>query len=474
MRLLRKIFGRSFGRNDPPASQSPQAAAVSVAERKEWREFLGRCPPFSRLSRSILEVLLAGLYPQRFAAGEYLVRQGDQGDSLFVLREGRAAVNVRLEDGSTHELATVSPGHVVGEMSLLTREPRNADVVALTPVDALVLPVETFNDLSSSYPQLCVVLTDLLAERLGHSELDGLGSKLLEGYRIKCCIGKGGMAVVYEAVEESTGRSVALKMMSHRLVYDSDALDRFQREADVAESLEHENITRVYSRFEAYRTHFLVMELCDGPTLQDLVCAHGPLEEPVIRSLLGQLANALDHVHSQVVLHRDLKPSNVMINRDGVCKLTDFGLALPSLAGDLTRSGTVVGTPAYMAPEQLAGQELDERIDVYALGCTAYEMIKGKGLFDAPDLTALIYQKLTWSLPKKEDLRPELSDELYELLQTTLAKDPKDRSFDLASIRDWAQPVDSALVSDLPDAESAPHIANAMTQTEIRPPPKTA
>lgn len=470
MSLWDRILGRAPRTASPPPPGHSLPPPPSPEERREWIRFLGQCHIFAELPARVRDAIVSRLHEKHFAAGATLMRQGEPGDCLMLIADGRVEVRMQLEGGSTHRLAVLGPRDIIGEMALLTREPRTADVTALDAIRVLVLPASAFDELADLHPEIPVVLTDLLADRLGQSTVDGLGEKLLDGYRVHRCLGRGGMAVVYAA--EKDGKPVALKMMSHRLVFDSDALRRFQREADIAESFQYERIARVYGRFEAYRTYFLIMELCDGPTLQEVIRARGALDESFIRPVIGQLAAALAHVHSRSVVHRDVKPSNVLLTAKGSIKLTDFGLALPTLDSGLTRSGMIVGTPSYMAPEQLAGKEVTDRVDVYALGCTLLEMLRGTPAFDESDLTSLIYQKLTFRLPSPEEIRPGLSDDLYEVLRRSLAKTPEERDLDLFELSEWARPLDPTIWAHLREADGdapLPLSSNLPTRTEVRP-----
>jgi len=166
-----------------------------------------------------------------------------------------------------------------------------------------------------------------------------------------------------------------------------------------------------------------------------------PLTEDVVRSILGQLALALVHAHAAGVIHRDLKPANVLLTRDGVLKLTDFGLARTAGQDSLSEQGNLVGTPRYMAPEQLAGRSSDVRADLYAYGLIAWEMLTGRPRFEQTDLLALVYQQMTASLPPAEAIRPGLSADLYQLLARCLATDPLARPATAAEWGSWAAPV---------------------------------
>ncbi len=422
-------------------------------------DFLAECPAFASLPSIALELLASYMHERPFKTGEQLIRQGEPGDSLIIIVNGRTEVVVHDDLGNTLRLARTGRGEVLGEMALLTNEPRNADVLALTDGVALVLPAEAFKRLAARQPTVSVVLTDLAARRLGSGEFDALRGKVLDRYRIRRCLGRGGMAVVYEAESMEDGRRVALKMMNHRLVYDPQILQRFQREADIVESLRHENIAAMYGRFAAYNTYFLVMEFCDGPTLSEIIGFPREIPEDQVRKIAGQLARALEHVHGNGVVHRDLKPSNVMITRDGTLKLMDFGIAKPDSPSDLTRSGMVLGTPRYMPPEQLGGKPVNTAADVYAFGCLLFTLLTAESMFDGDDITQVLYQKLTWKLPPARAIRKGLSNDLYGLLKRSLATEPEKRTVDWGQLGTWAGPVATAELYPFPvggDSEMDP------------------
>jgi serine/threonine protein kinase len=326
-------------------------------------------------------------------------------------------------------------------MALVTREARSADVIADTEVRALFVPTAKFDSLAARHLELGGVLTRLVADRLGQSARDGFGDKAVEGFRILRCIGRGGMSVVYRARDEATGELVALKMMSYRLIYDVFALARFRQEAELLQQLDHENIARLMRLFPGYHTYFLVMELCEGADLQRIADLRGLVPEREVRLIVGQLARALDYVHSHGLVHRDLKPANVMVTRAGVVKLTDFGLAVPAVAGDraVAADTGIMGTPSFMAPEQLSGRPLDRRADIYALGCVVYELVTGARLFSATSLFELMQQKLTTRLPARADLG-NVSQELYAFLEAALRVNPDERPASLSALVPWAGP----------------------------------
>jgi len=404
-------------------------------------DVLQASPTFSALPPIVLELLAGRMEERRYRPGEYLMRQGEPGDSLILIAEGVAEVAVTDARGERIVLARPGRGEVVGEMALLTDERRTADVIATGDLKALVLRAEDFRALAARHPVVSVVLTDLAAKRLGSSEFDALRGKILGRYRIVRCLGRGGMAVVYEARGIEHNKRVALKMLSHRLVYDTKAFARFQREADIVAALRHENICSLFDRFAAYGTYFLVMEYCDGPSLDKVVQLSTPLPEEKVRALAGQLAKALAYVHAQGVVHRDLKPSNVLFTSAGTAKLADFGIAKPQDAAALTAEGTILGTPRYMAPEQLGGRPAGKEADIYAMGCLIYTLLTGCEPFEGSDLTEILYQKLTWRLPPRSSFGQPVSSELYDLLCSCLHAEPEKRKVDLSSLSEWAAPV---------------------------------
>ena len=420
-----------------------------MANLTESRTRLQGCGPFGDLAPQVLDVVFDAMLELQFAQRECLMHEGAPGDRLLVVLEGRA--NAFLESRSPTEaaFATFGPGDPIGEMALLTDQPRSATVVAETPMRCLSLGVEEFRRLASRHPEVAVVLTNLLAERLGEKSVDGMGGKHLDRYRIDRGIARGGMSVVYEAVDELSGRRVALKMMSHRLIYEPSAAARFLREAEILLTLDHVNIARVFHQFEAFRTYFIAMEYCDGPDLKAIIERPGLMPVEAVRAAIGQVAAALHYLHGLQVIHRDLKPANIISTRDGTLKVTDFGLAKPlakpsSLISTEERS--LLGTPLYMSPEQILGGELDWRSDVYALGCIGAEMVTGKPLFSCRNLGELIVAKLSYKPPDAGSFGRPIPPELGDFLACCLEREPLDRDIDLAEVASWAAPLPASVL----------------------------
>jgi eukaryotic-like serine/threonine-protein kinase len=405
--------------------------------------------PFSVLDPATLGDLLSVMHLREYSPGECLIRQGDPAEFLLLLLTGTASARVQDTPAGRPPIGEFGPGDIVGEMSLLTNEPRTAGVVADTFVRSLELSTVDFHMMTDRHPDLRVVLTDVMASRLGAARFDGLGGKDIHGYRIVQCIGRGGMGVVYEARNLTTGETVALKMMSHPLMYRPSALRRFRREAVVLRTLEHPSLVQLYDRFSAYKTEFLAMEFCYGSTLAQVIASRGRLKEQVVRGILGQLAAALTYIHGRGVVHLDVKPSNVMLPQSGSVKLLDFGIVTVDERSDLwqtlktdTSLPRMLGTPRYMAPERFSDRGVDRRADLYGLACVAFEALSGRPVVKSSNVFDIIREQAQFTMPPREEIGSGVSLEMHEVLLRGLAQSPDNRTLDLDKLALWAAPVD--------------------------------
>jgi serine/threonine protein kinase len=239
-------------------------------------------------------------------------------------------------------------------------------------------------------------------------------------------IGHGGMSVVYRAHQESLDRTVAVKVLSENLAASTEFMERFRREARTAANLRHPNVINVHDFGQDERgVPYLVLEHIDGPTLADLM--DSGLDDALIPDLLDQIAAGLDYAHARGVIHRDIKPANVLVTEDRRAVLADFGLAWLLEGSRLTLAGGVIGTPEYMSPEQAAGEPIDHRSDLYALGVVLYEMLVGERPFVAETPIGILLKHLQDPAPSVLVARPDLPPAVGAVVGRALAKDPKAR-----------------------------------------------
>jgi len=268
-----------------------------------------------------------------------------------------------------------------------------------------------------------------------------LVGRQLGQYEILERLGTGGMATVYRAVQVSLGREVALKVLSAALVEEEGFLQRFQNEARTLARLDHPNILPVHDFGTIDEVTFIVTPLVAGGTLRDLL--GGPLSAPEAWRRLNEIAGALHHAHQAGIVHRDLKPSNVLLHPDGRLLLADFGLARGSGNASVTLTGSALGTPGYMAPEQALGTSIDHRADIYALGVLAFEMFTGSRPYSG-DAREQVMATLHAPIPSAAARHPELPMELDSVLSKALAKDRAHRQ---ASALLFMQELTAALVA---------------------------
>jgi DNA-binding beta-propeller fold protein YncE len=255
----------------------------------------------------------------------------------------------------------------------------------------------------------------------------GIGSDFL-GYRIEELIGRGGMGVVYRAHDLRLKRPVALKLVAPSLARDEQFRERFARESELVMSLEHPNVVPIYDAGDVDGRVYLAMRLVDGTDLRSLLRAEGALEPERAIAICTQIAAALDAAHARGLVHRDVKPSNVLLDTSGHVYLADFGLTRTL---DDERSGAgedrAVGTPAYLAPEQLEGLPADGRSDVYSLGCLLYECLTGEAVFPRDSRLAVAWAHLEEEPPRASGRRAGLPKAVDAVIARSLAKEPEQR-----------------------------------------------
>jgi len=308
----------------------------------------------------------------------------------------------------------------------------------------------------------------------------GPGTRL-GAYEILSQLGSGGMGEVWRARDLKLGRDVAIKVLPQALADDADRLARFEREAKTLAALNHPNIAHIHGLEDSTGVPALVMELVEGPTLADRI-ARGPLPLDEGLNIAQQIAGGLEAAHEQGIIHRDLKPANIKVRDDGTVKILDFGLAKalesrqpsgvavtqsPTITTPamITGIGVILGTAAYMSPEQAKGRPADHRSDIFAFGCVLFEMLTGRRAFDGDDPADVLASVIKvdvdlHALPK--DINPRLSN----LLRRCLSKSPKERWHAIGDVR-WELEAIAADPRGAPRGSATPRVAQLRWQTAV-------
>jgi serine/threonine-protein kinase len=258
------------------------------------------------------------------------------------------------------------------------------------------------------------------------------GMILANRYEIRQQLGAGGMGVVYRALDRELQETVAIKTLKPELLGDFTLLERFKQEIRLARKISHPNVVRTHDLGESDGTYFITMEFVDGTSLDEVLARRGPLPLAVTLTIGRQLCRALEVAHGVGVVHRDIKPQNLVVDAQGFLKVMDFGIARlvegrQAAGPGLTAEGSIIGTPEYMAPEQLMGQAVDGRTDLYAAGVVLFECLTGRRLFEGTSFATLMLKQVQEPPPDPRTIVPGIPAEAVALVLKALAKRPEDR-----------------------------------------------
>ena len=264
--------------------------------------------------------------------------------------------------------------------------------------------------------------------------LRNLSRELAGDYQVERELGRGGMAIVYEAVDVHLGRRVALKVLPPEMAMRRSMAERFKREAKMAAALDHPNIVPVYRVGQSGGLLYIAMKFIKGRPLDSILESQGPLQIPVVLTILRAAASALAYAHERGIVHRDVKSANIMIDTDGRAVVSDFGIARAVEDPTITATGTVVGTPYFMSPEQCAARRIGPQSDQYSLGVVAYQMLLGAVPFNADTLPGIMHHHFYTPVPDLRVARPEIPAALNEVVMRMLAKKSEDRYASTAAL----------------------------------------
>ncbi len=287
------------------------------------------------------------------------------------------------------------------------------------------------------------------------------GTRIADRYLLQTPLGRGGMAQVFEALDETLGRQVAVKVLHPHLMADEAFVHRFRQEAVAAARLTHPGIVGVYDTCSDGHYEAIVLELLDARTLREVLDDRGALDSESVRRIGLRVLDALETAHNAGLVHRDIKPSNVLLCTDGRVKVADFGIAKADDQTDVTREGSLLGTAAYLSPEQLDGAAVDGRSDLYALGLVLYECLVGRSPFDGDSPAAVALARLHVDPVDPRRFRSEVPPSLATTVMRALRRDPDERFVDAAEFRaallenEPPRPVPVPAVDTTPAAEPA-------------------
>jgi predicted Ser/Thr protein kinase len=406
------------------STREPVAShGISTQRKRIWPselEFLLQTPLLLATPDVAKCCLLNCLSQKNVAAGERFISQGDERDSMYVIQEGSCVASVEKE-GVNYPINRLKAGDIVGEMALLTGGRRTAHVDAEETMKLWRLTGAHFDALCEEYPGLRDFLTELATQRFTTERVTA--ERTVGKYIIQERLGRGGWSIVYKGIHGSLNMPVAIKMLKHTMAMHPEFLDRFKDEARAIANLNHENIVKVYDIEELYRTIFIVMEYLEGLPLDHLLKRTPRLPLSMVLDILVQVCAGLCYAHEKGIVHQDIKPANIFIQPVERAKIVDFGLSLPPGTAAFTVSDSV----HYMAPEQIKGEPVDARTDIYALGIMAYEMVTGQRPYPEDDISRLPDMHVHEDVPDPRGVVPDLPEELCHFIRRATERERTSR-----------------------------------------------
>ncbi|ACN13195.1 putative serine/threonine-specific protein kinase [Desulforapulum autotrophicum HRM2] len=352
--------------------------------------------------------------------GKRFVFQGKEMDEAYIIRQGACIVLVE-KNGRLYPVDHRSEGDLVNMSALFTGEPSMAHVEAESEIDAWVIKRSEFEDIPKNDPDLWEFLTEIVANRFDSKRPTSY--RTIGNYLATDIIGRGGYSIVYRGKDLVSGNPVAIKMMRHHLVLDSDFLARLKKEAHIVDMLAHGNIIKVYDMVERYRTIFIIMEYLEGESILEIIQRHKTISPPKAINYLVQTCQAIHYAYCSGILHKDINPGNLMIVEDDRVKLVDFGLACSIHEDDDIFDGAY----PYLAPELLKGERASLQSEIYSLGISAFEMVTGQRPYPEEDSVLFTRMRCEKEIPNPEQIVPELPRGLNQFIVKACKIDPAQR-----------------------------------------------
>lgn len=392
------------------------------------------------LSRDVIQKLLGQMEFHRIRKGERFIRQGEEAVEFYLILKGSCSVHLE-KDHVLFSVAQLGPGDLVGEMAVFTGEKRSASVEAETDMDMLRMSRDQFEVLSEEYPEFRRYLSEIVTHRLSTSKITT--EKKIGKYIITEKIGDGGSSIIYKGIHSVLKLPVAIKMLKHEMAMDPDFIEIFSNEAKIIAQLNHPQIVRVYDIEELYRTVFIIMEYLEGVPLRQILDNTKKLPMEKTLDIVLQTCFGLEYAHKYGIIHQDINPRNIFVQPDGSVKIIDFGLACR--IGTVDTNFLFPGTIYYISPEQIKGDPVDERSDLYSLGITVYETITGKLPFPGNDMKSLVNWHLSEEIHDTRASLPDLPDEMHTFFMKSIRRDPVERFNSVSEVIGLLKPLSEKL-----------------------------
>ncbi len=398
-------------------------------------DLLGNTEILQDLEPDAIQDIARSVSSSNFEGGTTIIASGQTSDRLYIIVDGEIQISIPDALRGVDRKVNPTRGSIVGEVSLLTKQPYSADVVAIEDTSVLDLDLDNFNRLIENHKSFAKVMSQLVGNRMS---LNG-GIKQVGKYQLLDKLGEGSMAIVFNAYDPELERHVAIKMLKYELSHDPEFLSRFKYEARTIASLSHPNIVNVFEVLEEFSTGFMVMEKLNGLTLAEVLKQKVSLNVSQAHRIMYQIANALNHAHTNKgngIVHRDIKPSNIIVNEHNHVTITDFGIARPPVS----EADYLEGSPHYISPEAINGKAVDGRADIYAMGVMAFHILTGSPPFPAKSVDQILRMHLKESPPDIRKLCPEIDDNLASFIDQALEKDMDRRISDWGEIKHLLKP----------------------------------
>lgn len=349
--------------------------------------------------------------------GTRFVFQGREMDEAYIIRRGTCIVLVEKE-GHLYPADHRSEGDIVNMSALFTGEPSMAHVETESKVDAWVIQKSDFEAIPENDPDLWEFLTEIVADRFDSKRPTSY--RTIGNYMATDIIGRGGYSIVYKGKDLTSGNPIAIKMMRHHMVLNTDFLEQLKKEARIVNMLKHENIIRVYDMVERYRTVFIIMEYLQGESIMDKIRRDKKLSPRTAVNYLLQICQAVQYAYNAGILHKDINPDNLMVVGSNRVKLVDFGLA-----GSVHEEDDLFdGAFPYLAPEISNGERASLQSDIYSLGISAFEMVTGRRPYPEEDPAQFIKMRHSEEIPEPGRIVPCLPEPLNRFIIKSCRIDP--------------------------------------------------